>query len=120
MPLITSNLKLTCWLDILYLRRQEPGNLWSHGDIDNRLKTLFDCLAIPDPHQGYETRPQLPDELPYFHCLLENDRLISKITVETDLLLKDLATEPDENDARIVITVRLRPYEVTLENILFG
>ena len=120
LPLVTSQLNLTCWLDILYLRRQPPGSLWQHGDIDNRLKTLFDTLAIPDAHQGYEQRTQQDNEKPYFYCLLENDRLISKITVETDLLFQDLASPPDENDARLIITVRLRPYQITFQNILFG
>jgi hypothetical protein len=120
LPLVTADLKLSCWLDILYLRRQPRGNLWQHGDIDNRLKTLFDCLQIPDANQGYELLSQQPDELPYFHCLVENDNLISKISVETDFLLQDLATPPDDNDARLIITVRLRPHEVTLENIFFG
>jgi len=120
LPLVISDLKLSCWLDILYLRRQAPGNLWKFGDIDNRLKTLFDCLQVPDANQGYELLQQQPDELPYFYCLLENDNLISKVTVETDFLLQDLATPRDENDARLIVTIRLRPYEVTLENILFS
>jgi hypothetical protein len=125
LPLVTSDLKLTCWLDILYLRRKKPGELFEHGDIDNRLKTLIDSLAMPDLNQGYDGRVQKPEELPYFHCLLENDRLVSKVTVETDYLLEDLPItashpEQDENDARLVITVRLKPYEVTLENILFS
>jgi hypothetical protein len=125
LPLVTSDLKLTCWLDILYLRRKKPGELLEHGDIDNRLKTLIDALSIPDANQGYETRQQLDSEMPYFHCLLENDRLVSKITVETDYLLDDLPItedhpQADENDVRLVITVRLRPYEMTLLNLLFS
>jgi hypothetical protein len=120
LPLVTSELKLGCWLDVLYLRRQPPGNLWHHGDIDNRLKTLFDCLQIPDANQGYELLKQEGDELPYFYCLLENDNLISKVTVETGLLLEDLGSPPDENDVRLVITVRLQPHEVNLENIFFS
>jgi hypothetical protein len=125
LPLVTSALKLTCWLDILYLRRKKPGELFEHGDIDNRLKTLIDSLAMPDLNQGYASRTQEPDELPYFHCLLENDRLVSKVTVETDYLLEDLPItmdhpKPDDNDARLVITARIRPYEMTLENLLFN
>jgi hypothetical protein len=120
LPLVTRDLNLSCWLDILYLRRQPPCDLWKHGDIDNRLKTLFDCLAIPNAHQGYDQLTQQADELPYFHTLLEDDSLIWKVTVETDFLLQDFPTEPDPNDARLVITVRLKPYEVTLENLFFS
>ena len=80
---------------------------------------------MPDLNQGYASRTQEPDELPYFHCLLENDRLVSKVTVETDYLLEDLPMtmdhpKPDDNDARLVITTRIRPYEMTLENLLFN
>ena len=103
LPLVTSELKLTCWLDILYLRRKKPGELFEHGDIDNRLKTLIDSLAMPDLNQSYASRTQGTDELPYFYCLLENDRLVSKVTVETDYLLEDLPItddhkKQDEND----------------------
>jgi hypothetical protein len=78
----------------------------THGDIDNRLKTLFDALQIPDANQDYQSNPPAADERPLF-CLLENDRLISKVTVETDTLLEDIRDQPyDEHDARLVITVR--------------
>ena len=84
------------------------------GDIDNRLKTLFDALRMPqigeklgDPQEG---------EDPFF-CLLENDSLITKLTLATDLLL-----EPDRNvnDVRLVLTVKLWPISVTFENLGFG
>ena len=119
LPLVTANLKLACWVDVLFLRRQEPGGLWNGGDIDNRLKTLFDALSIPDAHQEYEKISPQPDETPFF-CLVENDKLISKVSVETDRLLEDIpGTQPNEHDARLVITVRIQPYEFTLENIMF-
>jgi hypothetical protein len=118
LPLVTEELKLSCWLDVLFLRRQPRGNVWNHGDIDNRLKTLFDSLQIPDANQGYEKRAPDVGETP-FHCLLQNDNLISKVTVETDQLLQDLDTPPSEHDARLIITVRLQPYEFTFGNIAF-
>lgn len=121
-PLVTVELGLICGLDILYLRRGKPGDvLQNTGDVDNRLKTLFDCLQIPDANQDYHLKTPGADEKPFF-CLLENDKLITKVAVETDLLLQDVAN-PDgdtENDARLVITVRLRPHELHLGNIQFG
>jgi hypothetical protein len=119
-PLVTQDLQLSCWLDILYLRRQKKGDLFVNGDIDNRIKTLFDCLQIPDAHQEYQSIAPDADETPFF-CLLENDKLISKITVETDLLLEDIRGQSyDEHDARLVITVRIRPYEMSPFNLQFG
>jgi hypothetical protein len=116
---VTSELQLSCWIDVLFLRRQPPGSVWQHGDIDNRLKTLFDCLTIPDANQGYSDLKPADDEKPFF-CLLENDRMISKVTVETDLLLEDLDTPPDENDARLIITVRIKPLDPNQHNIQFS
>lgn len=121
-PLVTADLGLMCGLDILYLRRAKPGDVLQYtGDIDNRLKTLFDALQIPDANQGYSAKSPAEDEKPFF-CLLENDRLITKVAVETDRLLEDVNNpEGDiENDARLVITVRIRPYEIHADNMHFG
>jgi hypothetical protein len=52
-PLVTAELSLLCNLEILMLRRVDPGKLiQSSGDIDNRIKTLFDALQIPDAQSG--------------------------------------------------------------------
>jgi hypothetical protein len=121
-PLVTAELGLLCAIDVLYLRREEPGALiQSTGDIDNRLKTLFDALQIPDANQGYEDMTPSADQVPLF-CLLENDRLVTKVTVETDILLGEVENVDDdhENDARLVLTVRIRPREMHLWNIQFG
>lgn len=46
--LITERLKVYAEIDILFLRPSEPGQIiTSGGDIDNRLKTLFDALRRP-------------------------------------------------------------------------
>jgi hypothetical protein len=46
-PLVTHELDLNCSVEILYLRLGTPGNLFNRaGDIDNRLKTLFDALTM--------------------------------------------------------------------------
>jgi hypothetical protein len=51
---------------------------------------------------------------------LEDDKLITKVSVETDQLLEFSTTASDINDARLVITIRLRPYEMHLGNMQFG
>jgi hypothetical protein len=71
----------------LFLRRDTPGGLVENGgDIDNRIKVLLDGLRMPNivrelGGDGFE-----PDENP-FYCLLEDDKLIMKISVTTDRLL---------------------------------
>ncbi len=114
-PLATRELDLGCGLDILFLRYDQPGQtLLQSGDIDNRLKTLFDALRIPQDGE-YCGKP-LPDEDPFF-CLLEDDSMISRVSVTTDVLLEP---NRDVNDVRLVITARIWPLSVTIANIGFG
>src|SRR5437879_4107837 len=57
-PLVTKELDLICSLDIQFFRREAPGGLIQQGgDIDNRIKTLFDALRVPDEEQAYRERP---------------------------------------------------------------
>jgi hypothetical protein len=120
-PLVTRDLKLLCGLEILFLRPDAPGSLIHSGDIDNRLKTLFDALRMPrDASELGDFQMPSPDEDP-FYCLLEDDCLITKISVQTDILLQPTGAmpQPDPSDARLVITVILRPHEGSWGNIDF-
>jgi hypothetical protein len=118
-PLVTESLCLICGLDILLLRPGEPGGVVNAGDIDNRLKTLFDALAIPNAHDRYIDRTASEDEKP-FYCLLENDKLITSVAVETDTMLQPIGQKLDAGDVRLVINVKLRPYFVGIGNSHFG
>lgn len=118
-PLVTGALDLMCSVEVLFLRPQRPGGIVSQGDIDGRLKTLIDALAIPDKNQGYQNRQAGKGENPLF-VLLENDRLVTKVSVETDQLLEFVTPQQDVNEVRLVITVRLRPYEIHAGNMPFG
>jgi hypothetical protein len=117
-PLVTRDLNLLCDLDILFLRPEPPGHVLRSGDIDNRLKTLFDAFRIPQAGEKYTDRTPADDEKPMF-VLLEDDGLITKLAVETDRLL-DLSNSDQINTVSLVITVRLRPYEMTINNMQFG
>lgn len=115
-PLVSAELDLWCSLEILFLRPAKPGGIVTQGDLDGRLKTLLDALAKPDANQGYESRSTNGKPL---YVLLENDRLVSKVAVESDQLLQ-LDQGGDENFVRLVIRVQLRPYEMHLGNMQFG
>lgn len=110
-PLITEERSLGAELDILFLRRDPPGQVVSSagGDLDNRLKVLFDAFRIPsfDPEvAGFEVEA---DENPFF-VLLEDDSLISKITISTDRLLTPLEDNESINDVHLVIGVRVKVF----------
>lgn len=121
-PLVTESLCLWCGLDILFLRPSSPGNVFNNGDIDNRIKTLFDALKRPSQLSdfGPSYSPPSPSEQPFF-VLLEDDSLVAKLTVETDTMLEPLIGGiPEDSDARLIITVTLRPGLVTPINIPFA
>lgn len=118
-PLATRHLTLQCRIDILFLRPDVPGSVISSGDIDNRLKTIFDALRLPRDRSETGDMGPSDDENPFF-CLLEDDSLISHAAVETDTLLQPTGDTWERNDARLVITVRLTPYRVTMFNLSFG
>jgi hypothetical protein len=94
-----------CKLDILFLRRDMPGNLVkSGGDIDNRIKVLFDGLRITANLGELGGAVPEPDEDP-FYCLLEDDSAIIELNITTDRLLTP-ALGGHMNDVALVIRVR--------------
>ncbi len=122
-PLATSQSSLIAAIDILFLRPDQPGGIIQSGDIDNRLKTLFDGLKMPASKEelGPYTTPR-DDEEP-FYVLLEDDRLLSHVSIETDVLLQPTPSANGiflVNDCRLIITVTLRPYHVNMQNLHFA
>lgn len=121
-PLVTDYASLLCSLDVLFLRRDNPGSVIQSGDIDNRLKTLIDALHMPvnTPElAGNETPRENEDP---FYVLLEDDKQVSHLSVETDRLLDPPKADRNEDRhmAHVVITVTLRPYYVTMFNLSFS
>ena len=121
-PLVSNHLQLTCSLDILLLWRDRIVPIGPSGDIDNRLKTLFDALQIPQSCTDVDL-PAQKDE--YLFCLLENDNLITDVRVTTDRLLTPFDPTPGpgashpENHVHLVINVKVRPATVIYGNLSF-
>jgi hypothetical protein len=101
-----------CALDILFLRRDDPGGLiGGGGDIDNRIKVLLDALKMPRSGDGFNPK-NAPEqsETPFF-CLLQDDSLITELRVATDRLLTPAVDDEKHTDVHLVIhckTVLLR------------
>ena len=101
-------------LDILFLRPEEPGAVITRsGDIDNRLKTLFDALSIPQAGQIPSGDSPREDEEP-FHCLLEDDNLITGVNITVDRLLGP-ACGPQE--VLLLIRVDVTRTQLTFANL---
>ena len=104
-PLVSSHFNVCCSLDILFLRRDQPGNLIRNGgDIDNRIKVLFDALRKPNNSNELAGAMPANDEDPFF-CLLEDDRLITQVNVTTDRLLTPAVPDEGQNDIHLIIHV---------------
>lgn len=103
-------------LDIIFLRPEKPGSIASiRGDIDNRIKPLLDALRIPRDNEIPVGDQPHTDETP-FHCLLEDDALITKLSVTTDRLLQF----NNLSEVLLLITVTVRVTRTTLGNIGFA
>ncbi len=122
MPLISRRKYAICELDILFLRRESAGNIVNGGgDLDNRLKVLFDALRMPQnstelPNQAI---PEV-GENPLF-CMLEDDQLITSFRIKSERLLgtrDDGQSSPA--DVKLVIEAAIKLTRLTYGNIGLG
>jgi hypothetical protein len=112
-PLIREEMSLICDLDILFLRKEEPGKLVKQGgDIDNRIKTLFDGLRMPTASEMQYAPAEL--ERP-FYCLLQDDSLIAGFNVRTGKLLSKPGSHVAE--VRLVVEVIVKAVHVRGYNL---
>jgi len=110
-PLVTEELCLRCSVHILFLRPDETEYVMQSGDLDARVKTIFDALRMPANLSETGGMGPQDDETPFF-VLLEDDKLISSVSVTCDRLLvlpKERAMHA--SDAFLVIRVRVKPTE---------
>lgn len=123
LPIVSEANGLICKVDILLLRSGPPGKVLF--DIDNRLKTIFDALrkAKGADELGAQTSDgqitPKSDENP-FYVLLEDDKLITHLSVTSDMLLEPVPDVPVDQAARLVINVTVQPYQPYLENLGYG
>jgi len=113
-PLITEKLSLRAELDIFLLSASLPGGIINRSsDIDNRLKTLFDALSIPAQQQEVPDSPNTELDKRVF-CLLENDRLITRVEISNDKLL---TVDAHSREALVIIRVRPIAFRVSMANL---
>jgi len=112
-PLIRKSMALICDLDILFLRKEEPGAIISQGDPDNRIKTLIDGLRMPQcPDEMNNAGNDLPSPM---HCLLQDDSLIAGYSIRTERLLS--TPESLEEDVMLIIGVTIKVTRVSGYNL---
>lgn len=114
-PIVRESMHMVCDLHILLLRRGKPGRAVSRdGDLDNRIKVLFDVLRVPADEN--EIRGFRPYENKGILCLLEDDKLTTGFRVTSDRILE--AEDPKlKNDVRLVINVEIKLTKITERNL---
>jgi hypothetical protein len=104
-PLVRHSLYLACAVDLLFLRHEEPFSLMRQGgDLDGRLKTLFDGLKMPNPKDEYKGLTPTADPL---YVVLEDDALISDFSIKSGRLLGRGAKKKHEVRLTVDITVKV-------------
>lgn len=117
-PLVNAEMNVIAELRVTLLRPETPGHLITQGgDIDNRLKTLFDALTMPR-HTDQLPAGAAPtaDQVPFF-CLLEDDNLVTAVAIRTEQLLEP-AGDPSTVD--LTVDVETRVTRPTVSNGVFG
>lgn len=118
-PIITPNLKLLAEIDIQMLHPEVVG--MARSDIDNRVKTILDGLRCPQ--NEHEIGANTPRDIGPIYTLLDDDHLITRLSVNTSHLLdtaifeSDIARTPDT--IFMMLDINLRVAEGTLENLPF-
>jgi hypothetical protein len=101
-PLVTSSYAAVVNIRLHFLRPGGLGEIVSRGgDIDNRLKTLFDALTVPQLNALPDGDVPSAGESP-FYVLLEDDRLIANLQVDTASLL-----EPNVGESEVVLLLHV-------------
>jgi hypothetical protein len=117
-PLVSERIHMLAELDLTILRPGPPGELVSHGgDIDNRVKTLLDALRVPRESTALSSDEKpLDGETPFF-CLLGDDRLITRLSVDTDTLLEKTV---DPSEVVLILRVTTRLTRILIDTIGLG
>jgi hypothetical protein len=115
-PLVRFSYAITCSLSILFLRPEPPGNLIRPGgDIDNRIKTFLDALRVPPKNEAGNVANREPKPSGAVHCLLEDDSLITGLSVRTAQLLENVPS----NHVRLVVDVDVSVTHPRIYNLIF-
>jgi hypothetical protein len=113
--LVRETYALHCGLEILFLRKEQPGKVYQGGDLDGRIKTIIDSLTMPQHSEQVTERTSTKADPVY--CLMEDDSLVSGVHVESERLLTDQSHAKDY--VKLVIEVDVRVRQATIYNQSF-
>jgi len=103
--LISEYLATVVDLNLIILVPNEVGQIISSGgDIDNRIKTLFDALRIPAADSEIPGSDNFDYSQGGMYCLLQDDKLINRVSIRS---YRDHSSA-DESAARCLIEVETK------------
>lgn len=118
-PIITPKLNLLAEIEIQLLHPEIVGV--ARSDIDNRVKTILDGLRCPQ--NEHEVGENTPKNIGPIYTLLDDDHLVTKLSVNTSHLLSEEIFAKNKNmtsdEIFMMIDVNVRVEEGTLENLPF-
>lgn len=109
LPIVSKLENLVCSLDITLYRRKEPGSIVGpSGDLDNRIKVLFDAMSIPQHANQLTNLTPEQGENPLY-CLMEDDSLITEYKISTLQLwtTPESPAEYENNYFKVSIKVKM-------------
>jgi hypothetical protein len=110
LPIVTKSENLVCGLDISLYRNDRPGSfVGPSGDLDNRLKVLFDAMTIPNASQLDGLAPE-QGERPLF-CLLEDDALIVDLRIQAVQLWTTVNSPEEKHEFKVAVKVKVSSTE---------
>lgn len=121
-PIVRKSMGLACFLDIVFLRKegalfmQDEGKHPQGGDLDGRIKTLFDALSAPASEQQIKGPESEKFDEPIF-CVMEDDSLITGFNIRTGHLLT--MPNADKSQVHLMVTIDVRVIAARGYNILF-
>jgi len=93
-----------CGLEIRILSNDPYRAVYQSGDLDNRLKTLFDALCLPNRDQLPRGDRPFEGEDPIW-VLLPDDKLITDLQITQDTLHVPMS---EKNHVDLTITVKIK------------
>ena len=118
LPMVNNLYGQVAELNIFILWPDAPGTIIiNKGDIDNRLKTLLDALRMPKDNNEIPKDDFPKDDEVIFYCLLEDDKLITKISIMTDRLLY---SNVNHSEVKLFIQVNVKPSKLDFDDTAYA
>lgn len=107
--IVGSHSGLACHLDVEVWAREARGVLMADGDLDNRLKTLIDSLAMPRHQSQLGGMVSPRGDLTF--CLLEDDSQVTRLSVRVERWDEPPNANGSLSEVQVRVRANISPFE---------